>query len=749
MKSTSTFEPPSQATAAFDPWVFWVTFRRCWWFAIPIGTMLSGLMALYVLKSFVPIYSASHLLEANQDFVVFQHVMPAVKNLASTEKALFFNAIVLDPVLAEPSCRTAPSLSDPATAESNLKQNLRVTSGGTESRLLVSYKDSDPVAAANICNIIVESYLRQRDAFDNTRVSNLERWLEPEIQRWEQAVEERQRIVQKCSEQTLGYAPGGQAALMESQSNFDLATSLRAQITELNLKISVDEAKLAMKSANDRQLEQIPGPDQSDLRPTRVEPTKIQIEKLVSADERVIDAKNQLRKYRDAMLAIEDLGQVGIRRSEYKRYERRFDYFNDVLRDSLLTARLAAIEKLKQASERSSNQEFSSRKEQLAQQQLTKQRDRIKQLEKDRLEIDVYKTKLSVIQNQYQLEKERLEKYGGATAELQFAQEELGVATDVLRKLRTRVAAIRTERRQDGAVRSLAPATTPRTPIETVPLKKLVMYCGAAMAIPFLLGLLWELRVQRITSSSMCQELGLTVVAEVPKLPTERQLDQGRRLFQESIDALRASLSLSTQSATSRSIAIVSSMSGEGKSSIASQLAIAIAKASGNKVLLVDADLRCPEQNQIFGVNTEPGLSEVISGTTSLTDAVNNRTGNSIHVLPSGSIVQNRHRVINAEAIKKLVDEALQHYQYIVFDTAPVLSAGETLALASAVDTTLLCVMRDVSRVDNVKRATKKLASVNAKTVGAVFSGISSREYVLRYGDYYSPGSLSKMQRVA
>ena len=164
---------------------------------------------------------------------------------------------------------------------------------------------------------------------------------------------------------------------------------------------------------------------------------------------------------------------------------------------------------------------------------LAQQQHRIKQLKQERLELDVYKTKLRLIQSQFQREKERLEQYGGATAELQFAQEELGVATDVLNKLRTRVAAIQTERRQDGAVRSLAPARTPQDPVEDFPFKKFVMLCGAAMISPFLVGLIFELRAQRITSSSMCQEIGLSIVAEVTKLPTARDSGKGRRLFQE------------------------------------------------------------------------------------------------------------------------------------------------------------------------------------------------------------------------
>ncbi len=161
---------------------------------------------IVVINSFVPTYRATYLLIANDDYVVFKGVMPVMRNLSRSERSLIYNPIVLDPVLSEPGIRSAPSLSDPETAETNLIKNLSIGSGGTESTLAVSYTDSDPEAARMVCNAIVESYLRQRDAFDNKRVSNLEDWLEPEIQTWELEVEERKRKVEEISKITVGNA---------------------------------------------------------------------------------------------------------------------------------------------------------------------------------------------------------------------------------------------------------------------------------------------------------------------------------------------------------------------------------------------------------------------------------------------------------------------------------------------------------------------------------------------------------------
>jgi capsular exopolysaccharide synthesis family protein len=177
-------------------------------------------------------------------------------------------------------------------------------------------------------------------------------------------------------------------------------------------------------------------------------------------------------------------------------------------------------------------------------------------------------------------------------------------------------------------------------------------------------------------------------------------------------------------------------MSGEGKSTAVSQLAISLAKASGRTVLIVDADMRCPDQHDVFGLPLEPGLNEVLRNAVPLHDAINRELGDLIHVLPAGRLKASPHRLISPSSIKELLDDALQHYGYVIFDTAPVLSAGETLAVASSVDSTLVCVMRDLTRMDSVVRTTHRLEASGARVVGTIFSGVTPRQYTYRYGDY-------------
>ncbi len=735
--SFQNIETGSASSVLFEPSLIWVTIRRCWLWALPLGAILAGCVAYYLVTSFVPVYRASHLLEANRDFVVFQGVMPIIKDLARTEQALFMNSIVLDAVLADPEYRSAPSLSNPETAESNLIQNLWISSGGTESRLRVSYKDTDPDAAAMVCNAVVESYLRQRDAFDSERVSNLERWLAPEIQRWEQEVDRRQSVVQKLSEQTLGYAPAQQLSSFENESNLTLVAGLRKQITELNLLNSVSEAQLAMNAdgATKANVEAIDGLPDANFE--REEPAELEILKLIQLNPEVRRVKALQSRYEAAILEIEDKTEMGVRRHEYDRFKKNLARYREVLRRAEITARQQAIEQLTQLAEQRYVKQLKATRAKATATLKQAQENAQAQVAQEKKTLADRKAKLAVLMEQYNEERERLEQFGGTTAELQFSQEELSVANDVLHKLRERVAAIRTERRQDGAVRSLAPAKASRTPIESLPFKKLLVYSGAAMFVPFLLGLIWEIRTQRLTNSVMCDKTGLKVIGEISQLPSGNQLDRHRRLFHESVDTLRSSLFLSVDTRETRSIAVVSSMTGEGKSSVASQLALSIAKATKQTVLLIDADMRCPEQHDLFGLEMGPGLGGVLVGKVSLANAIDKTLGDRLHVLPAGEMSQAHHTHVTQVSMESLMKVAMQSYRYVIVDTAPVLSSGESLAVASSVDAALLCVMRDVSRVDTVMRARRRLEAAGATLVGTVFSGIPAWQYAYRYGNYY------------
>jgi capsular exopolysaccharide synthesis family protein len=177
-------------------------------------------------------------------------------------------------------------------------------------------------------------------------------------------------------------------------------------------------------------------------------------------------------------------------------------------------------------------------------------------------------------------------------------------------------------------------------------------------------------------------------------------------------------------------------MSREGKSTLAAHLALSLSRLSSRPVLLIDADMRSPDQHHLFGVRLNAGLAEVLSKSVSLHDAIDRSLGDHLHILTAGSLRKNLYRNLSSESIEELFCEAKQLYEYIIIDTAPVLAASETLTIASVADGTLLSTMRDVSRHDHLKRCVSRLTMSRAKIVGTIFNGIPRWDYYYRYGNY-------------
>jgi capsular exopolysaccharide synthesis family protein len=167
-------------------------------------------------------------------------------------------------------------------------------------------------------------------------------------------------------------------------------------------------------------------------------------------------------------------------------------------------------------------------------------------------------------------------------------------------------------------------------------------------------------------------------------------------------------------------------------------LAVSLANSSGEPTLLVDGDMRDPDAHEMFGVPLEPGLAQVLEHACSLNDAIVASWSRNVHVLPAGRLNRSPHVLLGSGAFHALLDEARTKYRYIVVDSPPVLAASESLVVAKAADGTLICTMRDVSRVAQVRQASERLRAAGARPLGAVFSGVPPQNYAYKYGGYYS-----------
>ena len=183
-------------------------------------------------------------------------------------------------------------------------------------------------------------------------------------------------------------------------------------------------------------------------------------------------------------------------------------------------------------------------------------------------------------------------------------------------------------------------------------------------------------------------------------------------------------------------VAIVSAISGEGKTHVSTQLAISLARSSKEPVVLLEADFRAPDIAELLDIEQRVGLMDVLTGACQLEEAITHGASSNLDVLPAGSKRRDVHALLHEKDIEKMFEKLRKTYRYIVIDTPPVLSAGESLLFSALADVSLICARRGYSRMSQVKQVQDRLERTNSNPMGVVLNGVSRRGYLTSYGDY-------------
>lgn len=199
-------------------------------------------------------------------------------------------------------------------------------------------------------------------------------------------------------------------------------------------------------------------------------------------------------------------------------------------------------------------------------------------------------------------------------------------------------------------------------------------------------------------------------------------------------------VSMTRQDTFRNTLMVASSVSGEGKSVTALNLAISMAQEFDHTVLLVDADLRKPSLHGYFGLEPKLGLSDCLQGGVDLGDALIKTGIGKLSLLPSGKSIRNPAELFSSQRMAELIQEMKHRYpdRYIIIDTPPVLLFAETLSLSYLVDGVVFVVRQGLASVQNISDA---LASLKGSLVlGMVYNdvkeeSIDSRYYYYNYGD--------------
>lgn len=214
-----------------------------------------------------------------------------------------------------------------------------------------------------------------------------------------------------------------------------------------------------------------------------------------------------------------------------------------------------------------------------------------------------------------------------------------------------------------------------------------------------------------------------------------------RHAFLEAYRNLRSSLLyMATQGKRPKVLVVTSAIPGDGKSMTTANLAITMA-LSGSRVLLIDADMRKGLLHQRLGLQPTPGLNEVLTNQAPAAQAIVSTSVTNLFLLPRGNPARNPGEMFLSPATHALIKELAAQFDYVIFDTAPVMAADDVTSLSPHVEGVLFVIRANYTSGRIARAALDLLYQREVSVLGLVFNGVQSNAgeyYYYRYKDYYA-----------
>lgn len=587
---------------------------------------------------------------------------------------------------------------DPAR---NLEENLSVADA-TTSVLSVTLKGNNIDEMKVVVDTLVKKYVDESTSTDHrVRQEQLNR-----LTRTEQGLKDEIEALQRRINLLSQSGAGGDSAEVRQAEIQKKVASLDAEISLLNKEISRAEAEL--KGA------------QSQLASGRPDLDPDLVRLAVDADARVAPLAVARDRIADQLVKDEKVA-------------------TDAKTDPVVAETRAALEKAEQA--------LTARKKQVEAE--------IRQIESARALIDLKKQIAALgqkiatntdLRSKFKDEQKVLEKSlsGGAVgnAEVATLRQNMEPQLKMLALLQAQLVELRIRKEMEERADPMEPALgLPNRNLN----KKVMMAGGAAFgtfAVVVLLVSFLEWRTRRVDGvDQVVGELGMRIIGTVPAFPNRAGLKAAaeagganwRFALNESINSARTLLLHTARSRSMQVVMVTSATQGEGKTSLASQLASSMATA-GMRTLIVDCDLRNPSVHKLFDLVVGPGVSEILTQEIDTADAVQPTVVPNLWMIPAGTC---SNRVIAALAqghpLETLFNRLRGQFDFVIVDSCPILPVADALLVGQHVDGVVFSIMQDVSQIPKVLVASEKMAQLNIPFLGAVVNGIKQDTYSYGY----------------
>jgi len=371
------------------------------------------------------------------------------------------------------------------------------------------------------------------------------------------------------------------------------------------------------------------------------------------------------------------------------------------------------------------------------------------------------RAEVETLETEWRKQKDTVQRVNGDAIEYASLKGEIESKRQVLNDLVQRQSETETSYRLKETtasnIRIVEPAIAPDWPSSPRKLFNLAAAIGLGLVLGVGLAFVVDHLDNTVETENDVQQLtGAPVLAHVPLTSSLRavedrgpgdltpQLDLASHLeprshFAETIRTLRTALLLATPDRPPRHVAVTGCEPGDGKSTVALNLAVVLTQL-GRRVLIVDSDLRRPRLHKALGTPNEAGLSTYLSGNSAIDDLILESEVPRLWVIPSGPIPPNPSELLGSPRLSAFLERVRDEdlFDHVIFDSPPVLSVTDSVILATRADAAVLVVRARVTGKEACARSAARLRQSRANLVGSVLNAMPAEPgyygRYLRYG---------------
>jgi polysaccharide biosynthesis transport protein len=239
------------------------------------------------------------------------------------------------------------------------------------------------------------------------------------------------------------------------------------------------------------------------------------------------------------------------------------------------------------------------------------------------------------------------------------------------------------------------------------------------------------------------QRVGVPFLGLVPMIPEPKEAGtrdlyvhhHPKSSIAECCRAIRTNVLFMSPERPLKTILVTSTAPQEGKSTSVINLGISMAQ-SGNRVVLVDTDMRRPRLHKAFQIPNDVGVSTIVVGEGTLDGAIKNTDVPGLFVVPCGPVPPNPAELLHTQAFAKLLEDLGKRFDRIILDSPPIHPVADAIVLATQAEGVVLILKAGLTNRTLAKRAVRALRDVKAKVYGAILNSVDLEDP--KYGGYYA-----------